>query len=149
MKNSGVDSWMGGPFVPVWYYQIYQTVVCLYGKQQFYTRRRETRGGEIAQLLAAVHSHRLDIYSRWLLITLFCSFRKTQKKWGPPTGEYILGGHDAIFYQQGKNWKKKKQKKKGTGGNLWATASLRSLVYIPSICTRWWVLYLFSPINIE
>jgi hypothetical protein len=21
----------------------------------------------------------------------------------PPTGEYILGGHDAIFYQQGKN----------------------------------------------
>jgi hypothetical protein len=47
MKNSGVDSWMGGPFVPVWYYQIYQTVVCcLYGKQQFYTRRRETSGGK-------------------------------------------------------------------------------------------------------
>lgn len=43
----------------------------------------------------------------------------------PPTGEYILGGHDAIFYQQGKNWKTKE-----TGGNLWATASLRSLVYI-------------------
>jgi hypothetical protein len=27
----------------------------------------------------------------------------------PPTGEYILGGHDAIFYQQGKNWKNKKK----------------------------------------
>ncbi len=59
MKNSGVDSWMGGLFVcDITKYQTVVCVcVCLYGKQ-FYTLAWNQGGNSTA---AVQHSHRLYI----------------------------------------------------------------------------------------